>query len=842
MIQPNNVPSKTDKSKDPQQDEILFAVLDEYTRRFPDGNFPDRAQIESAHPELSPRLWECLQGLAMIQGVSAKDQTPQFLNKDFHSQSEFLPENKKQNEVQSPFPPGFSSSPTDDLSQSILPKPLGDFQLIREIGRGGMGIVYEARQFSLGRLVALKILPFASTVDQRQLQRFHNEATAAANLEHPGIVPIYAIGCERGVHYYAMRLINGQHLGVIIQDLRLHNGIREIPDSAETSFSSHVSYYTTTHDSKDKADKDTSHFQESQNLESTPPYHDLTTEVSQLYSHNRRSFYRSVANYMKQAAEALDYAHQCGVIHRDIKPANLLVDTDGKLWITDFGLAHIQSNVHLTQTGEIFGTPRYMSPEQAQGQNRLVDHRVDIYSLGATFYELLTLHAIFAEKNQVRLLHRITHEEPRLPHSYDPQIPHDLETILLKCIAKNSQERYETAGELANDLTCFLQDRPIMAKRPGILDITRKWLRRHPSVIWTTLVIMMVIMGALLINRHTLKESRRETLAALDKAHARFHQARLAADTLINIAREDLGDGPSPALRKTRQKLLDTALLLYQDFLTHDELDPETEAQITAMQNYILQFMESLTELEGMPPLHLLFLPDVHRDLHLTAQQHQELNTLREEIQQSGGEIFRKTRNMDPDERLAHMIRNMRSKVTRVQEILTAEQFQRLIQIGIQIRSDAITDPQIATILQLTEQQKQKIQEILIQQEILDRIMQDTAANIPTDPPERGKNPPERNKLHEWSRTPPPKLNHNPELQNTPPVRDEMPGPPPETPSDYLNKKQRSALQAELESILTKDQLKTWKELCGPPFSQTSGKKRFMPRPHFLEIPDREHP
>src|SRR5579871_4421520 len=204
----------------------------------------------------------------------------------------------------------------------------GDFRLEREIGRGGMGVVYEAEQLSLHRRVALKVLPLAATLDPRQLQRFHNEAQAAARLNHGHIVSVFTVGCEQDVHYYVMQLIEGRTVAALIKE-------RTLPADA-------------------------------------------------------------AARLMMQAAEALDYAHQVGVVHRDIKPANLLVDNAGKLWVTDFGLAQFQEMPEVTQTGDLVGTLRYMSPEQTLGQRGGVDHRTDIYALGVTLYELLTLRPAFA--------------------------------------------------------------------------------------------------------------------------------------------------------------------------------------------------------------------------------------------------------------------------------------------------------------------------------------------------------------------------------------------------------------------------------------------------------------
>jgi serine/threonine protein kinase len=254
---------------------------------------------------------------------------------------------------------------------------LGDFRLWREIGRGGMGVVYEAEQVSLGRRVAVKVLPFAATLDVKQLMRFQNEARAAAYLHHQHIVPVYFVGCERGVHFYAMQFIDGRSLATVIAELRRLRGRAEpkppspVAETADISHGPPVPPASTVMPAISHPDTD-----------------QLAGLVTERSPHDGVSF-QTVARLGIQAAEALEYAHQLGIIHRDIKPANLMVDRRGNLWITDFGLAHCQSQAGLTMTGDLMGTLRYMSPEQVQGKRGLLDHRTDIYSLGVTLYELL---------------------------------------------------------------------------------------------------------------------------------------------------------------------------------------------------------------------------------------------------------------------------------------------------------------------------------------------------------------------------------------------------------------------------------------------------------------------
>jgi serine/threonine protein kinase len=252
---------------------------------------------------------------------------------------------------------------------------LGDFRILREVGRGGMGVVYEAVQISLGRPVALKVLPFAAALDARQLQRFKNEAQAAAQLHHTNIVPVYAVGCERGVHFYAMQLIDGQTLAAVIADLRQRAHEGEAPADPQQT----LAYVPGPCPAAAAGQAD------------TPLAQALSTERPT----RSLAFFRTAARLGGQAAQALEHAHQMGIIHRDVKPGNLMIDGRGNLWVTDFGLAHIQSDSKLTMTGDLLGTLRYMSPEQALGQRVVVDHRTDVYSLGATLYELLTLKPAF---------------------------------------------------------------------------------------------------------------------------------------------------------------------------------------------------------------------------------------------------------------------------------------------------------------------------------------------------------------------------------------------------------------------------------------------------------------
>ena len=305
------------------------------------GQAPDRQRFLAEHPEFAEELDEFFAGRDCVQRISPRA------------------------------PAGRRPSRAADLG------PLGDFRLQREIGRGGMGIVYEARQISLDRQVALKVLPFAAALDPRQLQRFKNEAHAAALLHHPHIVPIYAVGCERDIHFYAMQYIEGHSLADMIQRLRQPTGAAVPPLPSVTHDMGPVKPHLSITNPRGAssalppplpgADAD-------KTLRPTPAN---STARSTRMTH----YYRRVADLGTKAAEALEHAHQLGVVHRDVKPANILLDKHGELWITDFGVAMLQNSGGMTATGELVGTLRYMSPEQAGAQRGLVDHRTDVYSL-----------------------------------------------------------------------------------------------------------------------------------------------------------------------------------------------------------------------------------------------------------------------------------------------------------------------------------------------------------------------------------------------------------------------------------------------------------------------------
>jgi serine/threonine protein kinase/tetratricopeptide (TPR) repeat protein len=489
-------------------DPALAELVERLTAELQGGGSVDLDAISANHPEYADRLRQLLPALEVLADLG-----------------------RSAGHEAAPSGPG----PLADLGV------LGDYRIVREVGRGGMGVVYEARQLSLNRRVALKVLPFAAALDPRQLHRFNNEAQAAAGLHHTHIVPVLTVGVERGVHYYAMQFIEGRPLSDVIRELSRTD--RRKPSASEAY----------------------------REVASEPP----TVLLSSGSSPTGRPFFQAVARLGIQAAEALEYAHSLGVIHRDIKPANLLLDTRGEVWVTDFGLARIQAEagLTLTLTGDVLGTLRYMSPEQALGRRGLVDHRSDIYSLGVTLYELLTLQPAVGGSDRQEILRRIAFEEPAPPRRINLEVPSELETILLKAMSKEPESRYATAQDLADDLGRFLEHKPIRARRPNLWEHVAKWVRRHPSILVSSLVILLLAVAGLAAGILLIGRERDRSLAQQRRAETYLRQAREAVDEMLTeVGEETLAR--EPRMDPVRRALLEKALLFYEKFLIQESDNP----------------------------------------------------------------------------------------------------------------------------------------------------------------------------------------------------------------------------------------------------------------------------
>jgi WD40 repeat protein/serine/threonine protein kinase len=475
-------------------------------------------------------------------------------------------------------------------------RQIGDFRILREVGHGGMGVVYEAEQISLGRRVALKILPGHVARDRKALERFHREAKAAARLHHTNIVPVFEVGQEGDVAFYAMQFIQGQGLDQVIAELgRLRGRNRQSPglSSAKSvhigkpdagietrsmraagspnGMLEHVARSLLTGRLMSESlnsttgiaptatvAKQSNAFGQDVTLGGEPgnagrnqfesrPVSDESSSVvlpggtalSMVESSGRRQpFFRSVAQIGRQAAQGLAYAHARGIVHRDIKPSNLLLDTEGVVWIADFGLAKGEDE-GLTQTGDILGTLRYMAPERFRGEG---DARADVYALGLTLYELLTLRPGFESPDRLKLIERIKTEEPTTPRSLDGRIPRDLETIVLKAIEKHPKARYQTAEAMGEDLRRFLADEAILARRQTQWERYVRWARHHPDIavlggVLTAVLVLATVASLLAALHFQRQEQTQKQLAANNLTLA---DQREAASRLANARADEI--------------------------------------------------------------------------------------------------------------------------------------------------------------------------------------------------------------------------------------------------------------------------------------------------------------
>jgi Flp pilus assembly protein TadD len=357
----------------------LEEVLDRYLQELAEGRSPDQEAYVRAHPELADALRGVFKTLDFVEATSR----------------------------------------SLDGSKLERDQQLGEYRIVREVGRGGMGVVYEAVQASLNRRVALKVLPAGALLSGSAAERFAREAATAGRLHHTNIVPVYGVGQEQGVHYYAMQFIEGRSLSDHLTALRAGR--------------------------------------------TTPG----------------RDYFRRVARWGQQVAEALEYAHRQGTIHRDVKPSNLLLDGRDNVWVTDFGLARADALTTITLSGDVIGTARYMSPEQARGGRTQLDGRTDIYSLGATLYELLTLVPAFDGESREAVLNQIAFADPKPLRQISRAIARDLETIVGKCMEKEPERRYQRAQELAEDCRRFASGEPIRARRTPAVVKAARFLNRH---------------------------------------------------------------------------------------------------------------------------------------------------------------------------------------------------------------------------------------------------------------------------------------------------------------------------------------------------------------------------
>ncbi len=405
---------------------------------------------------------------------------------------------------------------------------LGEFRLLSEIGRGAMGVVYLARQQSLHRVVALKVLyPHLSGLE-RSVERFRRESKSAARLRHPAICPVYSVGEERGLYYFAMEYVDGRSLAAEIEALRRRRSERRAPAPDER----------------------------------------VATDPT-------RSFEAQVAELVANVAEALHYAHGEGVIHRDVKPHNILIGRDGRPFLVDFGLAKDRDDPSISRSGEVAGTPYYMSPEQAEGRRREVDARTDVFSLGVVLYELLTLRRPFSARSSQQLMLQIATVLPEPPRRLNPDVPRDLEVVCLHALEKSPQARYASAGEFAADLRRFLGHQSILARPPSAAEVLRRRVRQHRTALLAAGAAVVVTLTASWVRSdlraRELGRNLSGALASTDLGRA------IAASDVVELT-------AALELARTAQAL-------------GDELDPLARERAVALEREIVEHARAQVEL-----------------------------------------------------------------------------------------------------------------------------------------------------------------------------------------------------------------------------------------------------
>jgi serine/threonine protein kinase/WD40 repeat protein len=524
---------------------LVLELAEEFLERHRKGERPQLKEYIDRHPELGAEIKEVLPAMAMMENIAVADESI---------------EEGQLSKVARP--------------SEVLMKQLGDFRIIREIGHGGMGVVYEAEQVSLGRHVALKVLPNQALKDAKQKRRFEREAKAAAKLHHTNIVPVFGVGEHDGVPYYVMQFIQGLGLDTVLDELNhMQPGVAPTPTGLPTGGGIRVAR-------RDVSAADvarslmTGGFQQSTDadqvddckppgpldatldrpVDDDPHKHVPSVEksgsgrLSDSFTVSsssialpgnssgskhkspvkKQTYWQSVANIGRQVAEALEYAHKQGILHRDIKPSNLLLDLRGTVWVTDFGLAKVASPgaEDITHTGDILGTLRYMPPEAFEGKS---DARGDVYSLGLTLYELLAMRPAFDEKDRNKLIKQVTGGEPTPLDKVRGEVPRDLVTIIQKSIAREPARRYATAEELASDLQRFLDDEPILARRQTPVERYVRWARHNHGIAAMggvlVVVLMMVTVASLIVAGYFNRLRLNEVHAAQNERDARAAEA-----------------------------------------------------------------------------------------------------------------------------------------------------------------------------------------------------------------------------------------------------------------------------------------------------------------------------
>jgi eukaryotic-like serine/threonine-protein kinase len=491
--------------------DLFDRLANELAERLRQGARPSLTEYTSRYPELADEIRDLFPTLVMMEQIGSKDEEDS------------------------------ACSTARPQHRPTIPERLGDYRIIRELGRGGMGVVYEAEQESLGRHVALKVLTHHRHMGAIQLIRFEREAKAAAGLHHSNIVPVFGVGADEGVHYYAMQYIHGRGPDSVLREVnRLRCDAVSVRTKAHFETDPLLSTLVTgllndrlcsglTNGLAVRVDWSPASPPGQTGVPARPSAKPesssalLCSSSLSILGWQEKQYYRSIARLGMQAAEALAHAHEHGVIHRDIKPANLLLDAQGTIWVTDFGLAKPERAEALTDPGDLVGTLRYMAPERFQGKT---DHRCDIYSLGLSLYEMLALEPAYPARHRFELVKAIIDGEPARPRKIDPRIPRDLETIILKAIAKDPADRFSTAAEMARELGRFVESRPIRSRPVSLAERVWRWSQRNAAV--AALALLAVLTFIVAIGSTTAAWTFREQRDAL---------RREQHDTQVELAR-----------------------------------------------------------------------------------------------------------------------------------------------------------------------------------------------------------------------------------------------------------------------------------------------------------------
>lgn len=463
-----------------------------------------------------------------------------------------------------------SAHSVDEFQRRNAPPRIGGYEVTEEIGRGGMAVVYEARDPKLGRTVALKVLPFSSALNELSVLRFRHEAQILAQIDHPNIVPVYESGQHDGASYLAMKRIRGVPLDDVFtitdEGMGRSNGSEEVV--ADQSASAEVT--------------------------EKPVEPSILERVRSLIPTDESVRLRFIATLGADAARALNAAHECGIIHRDIKPSNLMLDENGQLWVTDFGLAFAQQDDKVTQTGQLLGTVRYMSPEQSRGERSLVDQQSDIYSLGITLYELVTGQAAFCG-NPIEILDQVKDTVPVAPRKLNSDIPRDLENIILKCCGKSRNDRYETARQVAEDLERFLAGETTIARRPSFTERVLRWTAKRRRTMTAIVSVAAILLVASVATTGIVLNEMTKTEAALELARENFQETQEVVDRFGLQLDGELA--LIPGTDHLRRSMLSNVIDHYRGFINRSERSEGLTENLALTLNKVA----SLTERVGTP-------------------------------------------------------------------------------------------------------------------------------------------------------------------------------------------------------------------------------------------------